>query len=101
MALTDTMAAGVLKFLGEAGVKVPEDVSVMGFDGTPQSEFSLIGITTIEVPLFEMGCKAVEMLDQAIKRPAGAVESVTIPVRLVERESTAPARVVSRRVKSS
>jgi LacI family transcriptional regulator len=96
MALTDTMAAGVLKFLGEVGVKVPEEASVMGFDGTPQSEFSLIGITTIEAPLFEMGCNAVEMLDQAIKRPEREPESVIMPVRLVERASTGPAPLASK-----
>jgi len=96
MALTDTIAAGALKYLREAGVNVPGDVSLMGFDGTPQSEFSLIGITTIEMPIYEMGRKAVEILDQAIKHPAGTPQSVTMPVRLIERESTGPVRSITR-----
>jgi DNA-binding LacI/PurR family transcriptional regulator len=92
MALTDTVAAGALKFLSQRGVKVPDDVSLMGFDGTPQSEFSLISITTIETPLYDMGRKAVEMLDEAIKNPAGTPQSLTMPVRLIQRESTGAAR---------
>jgi DNA-binding LacI/PurR family transcriptional regulator len=90
MALTDTVATGVLKFLSSEGVKVPDDVSLMGFDGTPQAQFSLIGISTIEAPLYEMGKKAVQMLDQAIKAPTGELASVVLPVRLVVRESTGP-----------
>ena len=66
MALNDTVATGVLKFLTEHGVKVPDKVSLMGFDGTAHSEFSLIGISTIETPLYEMGRKAVEMIDTAV-----------------------------------
>jgi DNA-binding LacI/PurR family transcriptional regulator len=92
MALTDTVAAGVLKFLSDAGVEVPEEVSVTGFDGTPQAQFSLIGITTIEAPLFEMGRKAVEMLDQAIRQPGRAPESLIMPVRLIVRQSTGAVR---------
>jgi LacI family transcriptional regulator len=91
MALTDTVATGVLKFLSSEGVRVPDDVSLMGFDGTPQAQFSLIGISTIEAPLYEMGRKAVQMLDQAIKYPGGELASVLLPVRLVVRESTGPA----------
>lgn len=88
MALTDTMAVGALKFFGEAGVRVPDDVSLMGFDGTPSSEFSLIGISTVEAPLYEMGRRAVEMLAHAITKPHENPRNEIMPVRLIERAST-------------
>jgi LacI family transcriptional regulator len=97
MALTDTVATGVLKYLSSEGVRVPEDVSLMGFDGTPQSEFSLIGISTVEIPRYEMGRRAVDLVDRAIANPGGEPESVVLPVHLVVRESTGPSPDAGRR----
>jgi len=95
IALNDAVAAGVLKFLTERDIKVPDDVSLMGFDGTTHSEFSLIGISTIVTPLYEMGRQAVELIDAAMNDRVDALQNVVLPVELVLRESTAPAKLAS------
>jgi DNA-binding LacI/PurR family transcriptional regulator len=93
LAHNDEVALGVIEALREAGLKIPNDVSVVGFDGTEVGIYSTPRLTTIEVPLQRIGVAATEMLLDQIRGQALAgrpVEHRVLPVHLKVRESTAP-----------
>src|SRR5690606_6745856 len=58
----DEAAIGAIEAFTERGLSVPEQVSVVGFDGTEMSEYSRPRLTTVEVPLREIGKTAMELL---------------------------------------
>jgi GntR family transcriptional regulator, arabinose operon transcriptional repressor len=89
LAHNDDVAWGVVDVLREAGISVPDQVSVVGFDGTEMAECCNPQLTTVEVPLREMGRTAVELLQQQIKAGSGKTE-VTLQPQLCLRASTAP-----------
>lgn len=61
-AANDQMALGVMKALADEGVRVPEDVSVVGFDGIPESAYFRPGLTTVGFDFAEVGRRAVDQL---------------------------------------
>lgn len=87
----DGAAAGVLDRLMEAGVRVPDDVSVTGYDNTALSGLGMLSITTIDQPRFEMGRLAFDTLHD--RMAGGRTEAVhhIIPPTLVARRTTAEA----------
>jgi len=86
----DQMALGVLLALHDAGRDIPGDVSVVGFDDTPESGFFAPPLTTIHQDFSEVGRRAAEQLLSLIDdEPAG---QITIEPSLVVRASTAPPR---------
>ncbi len=89
----DPMAVGFVGTLLSAGVVVPRQVSVVGFDGTPDGERFWPRLTTVAQPSREMGERACRVLLEAISSPQGVLStSSEYPVRLVVRDSTAPPR---------
>lgn len=94
LAHNDEAAVGVLRALREASVSVPQDVSVIGFDGTIVASHAEVPLTTIEVPLREAGALSVELLLQLIRdETTKALTEDTrkvLPVRLRVSASTAP-----------
>jgi DNA-binding LacI/PurR family transcriptional regulator len=66
-------------------IKIPDDVSVIGFDNLEKSKW--LNMTTMNVPKFEMGCKAVEKLLQIINKQDNLAEKIEIAAELIERES--------------
>lgn len=80
----ETSAIGVMQVLQEVGIKVPEEVSVMGFDGTQLCEYSTPSLCTMKVPLFQIGAKAVEMLNRQIEDKTDAEQSIVFPLQLWE-----------------
>jgi DNA-binding LacI/PurR family transcriptional regulator len=92
IAFDDLTALGVVRGLTEAGLRVPEDCSVMGFDDVLPAEVATPSITTIRQPLKEMGCQAAELVVQAIRRGRGAERGRLYKPspELVVRMSTAP-----------
>lgn len=88
-AISDTLALGALRAIREAGLKVPEDISVMGFDGINLGDFSNPRISTLRQPTEDMALATVEMLCDIIggKR---SNEQLLLPGELVIRESTRP-----------
>ena len=66
-AFNDMMALGVLQVLNERGLRVPEDIAVLGFDGIPLSKYTSPALTTVRQPLKEMGRAAVEQLLKRIR----------------------------------
>jgi DNA-binding LacI/PurR family transcriptional regulator len=94
LAFDDLTALGVVRGLTDAGLRVPEDCSVVGFDDVLPAIVSTPGITTIHQPLKEMGLLAAQWAVQAIEaREKGSQRPVQLhraPPELVVRKSTAP-----------
>jgi LacI family transcriptional regulator len=88
-AANDTMAIGCLFALTEAGVRVPQDVALVGFDDIPLARFVSPPLTTVRVDVAEMGRRALERLVVSIADPqaAGRSSIETVPVELVVRAS--------------
>ena len=87
-AAADVMAIGAIRALHDRGLRVPEDVSVMGFDGLNLGSFLVPQLSTVKQPAREMIHRAVEMLIAQIEGESGAVHE-TVPFTLWERESIA------------
>lgn len=87
-AMTDWLAVGTLSALKKHKIKVPEQVKLVGFDNTLITEYVSPSITTVNQDKRKMGEVAAEMLLGLIANPAHKFENVTIPVEIVERETT-------------
>lgn len=90
-AASDMMAIGVLRALHEHGLRVPQDVSVIGFDGIKQSAYTNPPLTTIQQDMQAISTASVSRLLQLINGEE-APSSLIVPTKLVVRASTAPAR---------
>jgi len=88
-AANDQTALGVIRGLHDAGRMVPEDVSVVGFDDTPESGYFLPPLTTIRQDFGELGRRSVQLL-LALVDGAASERHVVVPAPLVVRASTAP-----------
>jgi DNA-binding LacI/PurR family transcriptional regulator len=85
----DQMALGVIHALTKRGRRVPEDVSVVGFDDIPEAEFFLPGLTTVRQNFDEVGRLGLDLLVRILDDSAGVHrERPTIPPELVVRAST-------------
>lgn len=89
-ALTDVTAVGVMHAAAEMNLKIPDDISVMGYDDLPISAYMMPPLTTIAQPFVEMGETAVELLLRQINDPNLSTEKAVLPTHLVIRGTTAP-----------
>ena len=87
-AASDTQAIGVLEAARAAGLRVPEDLSVMGYDDIEMAE--VLELTTMRQPLFESGRRGVELLLATLENPQLEPVRETMPAELVVRATTAP-----------
>jgi DNA-binding LacI/PurR family transcriptional regulator len=87
-AQNDQMAIGALRGLREAQIKVPAEVSVVGYDDIPVAEFSDPPLTTIRQPMREVGAVATRLLIQAIEQPKITHGEVLLKTELILRESS-------------
>ncbi|MFE0117356.1 LacI family DNA-binding transcriptional regulator [[Kitasatospora] papulosa] len=91
VAANDTVALGACAAVRDLGLRIPEDVSVAGFDDLPFSVDAVPALTTVRLPLFEAGARAGRLAMGKETPPPGGI--ATIPAELMERGSTAaPAR---------
>lgn len=90
-AASDAMATGVVHYAARRGMKVPHDLSIMGFENLRHSAFMNPPLSTVHLPLQEVGARACERLLERIK---GRQETAhdRLPIHLVVRESTALAK---------
>jgi len=86
-AASDMLAVGALAAAREKGFRVPEDVSVAGFDDIDFAAFSNPPLTTVRVPASQMGKMAVEMLVEMIEGNSGEVRQITLDTELIVRGS--------------
>ena len=92
----DLIAIGVCRALAEIGLRVPEDVSVIGYDDIPLLAYLPVPLTTVRVPTVEMGRVAAELLLRHVEEGASAAtERVTLDAELVVRRSTQPPAATS------
>lgn len=86
MCANDLLALGALQRLGELGIRVPDEVSVAGFDDIPMAAMTAPSLSTVRLPLREMGRRGFEYADRVL---AGArARRVTMPTSVVLRDST-------------
>jgi LacI family transcriptional regulator len=81
---------GVLAAIRQAGLRMPHDVSLIGFDDSDWATVMVPSITVIAQPVLELGTRAAKRLLDRIAGDAGPYEVQTLETRLVFRESTGP-----------
>jgi LacI family transcriptional regulator len=91
-AANDLSALGVLDVAAELGLRVPQDLSVVGFDDIPQAARTDPPLTTVRQPIQEMGAAAVALLLDLIEGLTAGADHVRLSTTLVPRASTAPPR---------
>ena len=88
-ALSDVMAIGVIRALRDRGFRVPEDVSVMGYDGVPMGKFMVPRLTTVQQNTRSMAELGADILIRQLNEPQTATHE-NVPFILVEGESVGP-----------
>ncbi len=84
----DLVAIGLINALTELGIEVPEDVSVMGFDNIDFGEYVRIPLTTVQMPAYEIGKSAANLLVKQISSSASPlIEKVILDHRVIKRAS--------------
>lgn len=89
-AFNDLMAFGALRFAQKHGIRVPEELSLIGFDDMMMAEYFTPSLTTVEQPKYEMGQKAAGLLLARIRGDDPPLACLLLSTRLIVRESTAP-----------
>jgi LacI family transcriptional regulator len=89
-ASNDVMAMGAMDAVRTRGLRIPEDVSIMGFDDIPQAEVVRPALSTVRQPLRDMGAIATQMLIEKLKDPEKEMTRIELPTELIVRASTMP-----------
>jgi LacI family transcriptional regulator len=92
-ASSDSAAFGVLRAAREVGLRVPEDLSVVGFDDIPEASYVDPALTTVRQPLHDMGRTAVRRLMAMLEEPGTPPQRIVLATELRVRGSTGPAPV--------
>lgn len=85
--ISDSLAAGAIKTFIKSGLRVPEDISVMGFDNTKLSETFVPEITTTRQPQYDIGYTAGKLLLKLIRGKKIEEPHVVLPYEIIERDS--------------
>lgn len=83
----DVSAIYAINMLKEQGIRVPEDISVIGFDNIDLGQHFIPSISTVDIDKEKMGMKAVDMLLERISKKAVKAETIVFPVNLIVRDS--------------
>ena len=89
-AMSDTVAMGVIRALADVGRRVPQDVSVVGYDGIEMGKYFLPRLTTVEQPINDIARESVAMLMGMLEK-GEEPRHVVVPASLITRESVGPA----------
>lgn len=84
---SDTMAVGALRVLRQAGLRVPQDVALVGFDDVPLAQYTSPPLTTMRQPIAGLGETAVAALLHLIENPDNGPRRIILPTHLIIRES--------------
>jgi len=90
VAANDEIAIGVIEAARSLGLRVPEDLSVTGFDDTPQASLTTPRLTTVRQPLADMGRMAVRVIVENARGVPPESRHIQLVTRLMARDSTAP-----------
>jgi LacI family transcriptional regulator len=88
-AFNDQLAIGAMQAATARGLRIPQDLSIVGFDDTAEAEIVTPGLTTVRQPLAEMGRMAVSLLMRLLGKQRLETLHVELATRLIRRESTA------------
>jgi LacI family transcriptional regulator len=91
-ASSDQMAYGVYEAVRQQGLRVPTDISIVGFDDLPEARWSSPPLTTVRQPLSEMGVLAARTVLRLVRGEEIETLRFELATQLVIRESTAPPR---------
>lgn len=94
LAAGDSLAMGAMAGIDAAGFRVPADISVMGMDDLPQAAFLKPALTTMHIPMREIGAASLDLLLDDLGARHWPPRRVEFACHIVERQSTAPARIV-------
>jgi LacI family transcriptional regulator len=94
----DIAAIGTIRSLHDAQLRVPEDVSVIGFDDIKGASFQMPSLTTIRQPLNQMGIMAAKTLLARLRSSASKPQEIAVEPELIIRESTGPCKTVTSKV---
>jgi LacI family transcriptional regulator len=83
----DSMAIGAMQAIEETGLKIPDDISVIGFDDIEVARYIKPSLTTVKMDLFEMASIAINNLISSIESNLSFSACYTVPVDLIERET--------------
>ncbi|MDR1767162.1 MAG: LacI family DNA-binding transcriptional regulator [Propionibacteriaceae bacterium] len=89
---SDLQACGVYRAARERGLRVPDDLSVVGFDDSPLADWLIPGLTTVRQPLEDMARQATRILLAMTEKTAPVTPRLQLGTTLIVRESTAPPR---------
>jgi DNA-binding LacI/PurR family transcriptional regulator len=89
LAFTDSIAFGVLHVLAARGVRVPDQVSVIGFDDVDGAAYAIPSLSTVSFDRRAFATAALDLLTRRIADRGAAPETVVVPHRIVERASVA------------
>ncbi len=87
-ACNDLMAIGAMRAIGEAGLSIPDDIALVGFDDILLASYVIPPLTTVAQPTYEMGRMAGDLLLRRLGEPDRPPARLILPVRLVVRQST-------------
>ncbi|MCK5081446.1 MAG: substrate-binding domain-containing protein, partial [Candidatus Omnitrophica bacterium] len=96
-AASDVMALEVMDAVRALGIRVPEELSVVGFDNNPLSTTGLVKLTTVSQPLVEMGRLGAESLYQISRGKMKLPLKVVLPTKLIKRQSVSTVAGAGRR----
>lgn len=89
-AMSDLMATGAMRALHENGYRIPEDISLHGFDHLEASELVIPALTTIDLPLHEIGKQAAQTIDSILSGNPPEERSILLPCTHIIRKSVSP-----------
>ncbi len=90
VSMNDEMAIGAMKGLKSKGFRIPEDISITGFDDNPFSKYCDPPLTTVAQPAEKLGEKAAQLLFQLIEGESEKQSEFVLPIDFIIRQSTAP-----------
>jgi DNA-binding LacI/PurR family transcriptional regulator len=95
MASNDMLSLSAIKAIVDSGKKIPQDISVVGFDNYNFSEYFNPSLTTVNHPIREIGFKAAEAIDTYFQNPKHTpLPQLILPTKLIVRDSTCPPRKI-------
>lgn len=92
---TDLMALGVYQAVRERGLRIPDDISVIGFDDLPEARWVRPELTTVRQPVADLAEVAIDSLTRLMRGESLPANQIELPTTLVERGSTGPAASVT------
>ena len=88
IAINDLLAIGAMRAISEAGLRIPKDISLLGYDDIPMAKYLVPSLTTVSKDISSLGRVAVKLLLARIQHPERPLQTEWRPARLIIREST-------------